>query len=76
MHMTQEQQQVFEQAVLSGIARNAKEAYEAGCAALRRQLAELKAEQIAKQQAAQKSEDEFIASNQFSLFPQATEANS
>ncbi len=70
--MTQEQQHVFKQAVLRGLVKNAKEAYEAGCAALRRQLQELKDEERAKQEAAQKAEAEALARNQFSLFPPPT----
>ena len=36
--MTKEQEQVFEHAVLCGLVNNRKAAYEAGAAALRRQL--------------------------------------
>jgi hypothetical protein len=66
--MTQEQQHVFEQAVIRGIVSNYKQAYEAGAAALRRQLDELKQEEKAKLEAAARAEAEAIARNQFKLF--------
>jgi hypothetical protein len=68
--MTNEQQHVFEQAVLRGLVKNSKAAYEAGAAALRRQLQELKDEEKVKLAAAQRAEAEAIARNQFTLFPQ------
>jgi hypothetical protein len=39
--MTREQEYVIEQALVRGLVKNHKEAHEAGCAALRRQLHEL-----------------------------------
>jgi hypothetical protein len=66
--MTQEQQHIFEQAVIRGIVSNYKQAYEAGAAALRRQLDELKQEEKAKLEAAARAEAEAIARNQFKLF--------
>ena len=65
--MTKEQEQVLEQAVLRGLVKNHREAYEAGCAALRRQLRELQAEENAKLEAAARAETEAIARNQFKL---------
>jgi hypothetical protein len=49
---TQEQDDVIQQALMRALAKNRKEAYEAGCAALRRQLQELLEEENAKQKAA------------------------
>jgi len=48
--------------------KNYKAAYEAGAAELRRQLQELKDEEKAKQDAAQRAEGEAIARSQFNLF--------
>jgi hypothetical protein len=62
--MTREQQQVFEDAVTQGLVKNSKEAYETGCAALRRQLLAARA----KREAAERAEAEAIARNQPSLF--------
>lgn len=67
--MTREQQQIFEEAVTRGLAKNSKAAYEAGAASLRRQLDELRAEEKAKQEAAYRAEREAIARSQFNLFP-------
>lgn len=66
--MTREQQHVFDEAVTRGIVTNHKAAYEIGCAALRRQLTELKEEEKAKCDAAARAEAEAIARNQFNLF--------
>jgi hypothetical protein len=68
MTMTQEQRQVFEQAVYRGIVKNARQAYEDGCAALRRQLLELREEEAAKAEAAAQAEAEMIERNQLRLF--------
>ena len=65
--MTQEQEHVIAQALMRGLVKNHKEAYEAGCAALRRQLQELQEEENAKLQAATQAESEAIARNQFNL---------
>ena len=65
--MTREQEHVIEQAVVRGLVKNHKEAYEAGCAALRRQLQELQDEESAKRNAATRAEAEAIASNPFKL---------
>ena len=65
--MTPEQEHVIEQALIRGLVRNHKEACEAGCAALRRQLQELQEEENAKLQAATQAESEAIARNQFNL---------
>ena len=66
--MIREQEQVLEQAVMSGLAKNHEEAYEAGCTALRRQLHELKEEERAKHGAASRAEAEALACNEFKLF--------
>jgi len=66
--MTREQQHVFDEAVVRGLAKNHAAAYEAGCAALRRQLHELKREEARKLEAAAKAESEAIARNHFNLF--------
>ena len=66
--MTREQQHVFDEAVVRGLVKNHKAAYEAGCAALRRQLDELKREEQRKLEAAATAEAEAIARNQFKLF--------
>ena len=63
--MTQEQRTVVEQAVARGLIRSWKEGYEVGCAALRRQVQELKEEEKAKHEAAERDEAEAIARNQF-----------
>ena len=68
MSMTKEQQAVFEQAVVCGLAKNDKHAYEIGCATLRQQLHTLKEEERAKRQAAERAEADAIAANQFRLF--------
>jgi ABC-type Zn uptake system ZnuABC Zn-binding protein ZnuA len=65
--MTREQEHVIEQALVRGLVKNHREAYEAGCAALRRQLQELKEEEAAKLEAAARAEAEAIALNQFKL---------
>ena len=64
MMMTPEQQRVFEQAVEQGLVKNAKEAYEVGCAKLRRQLQERKT----AAEAADKAAAEAMARNQLKLF--------
>jgi hypothetical protein len=61
--VTQEQEGVIQYAVMRGLAKNRNEAYEAGCAALRRQLQELLQEENAKQKAAARAEAEAIAHN-------------
>jgi len=65
--ITREQGYVIEQALLRGLVKNHKEAYETGCAALRRQLQELQEEESAKLEAATRAESEAIAHNQFKL---------
>lgn len=65
--MTKEQEQILEHALIRGIVKNHREAYEAGCAALRRQLRELDVEEAAKREAAALAEAEAIAQNQFKL---------
>jgi hypothetical protein len=66
--MTREQQHVIDEAVLRGLVKNYNAAYEAGCAALRRQLDELKREEQRKLEAAAIAEAEAIARNQFKFF--------
>jgi hypothetical protein len=66
--MTREQEDVIDHAVIRGVVRNHKEAYEAGCAALRRQLRELKEEEDAKREAAARAEADAVARNQFKPF--------
>ncbi len=66
--MTKEQQTVLEQAVARGLIRSWKEAYEVGCAALRWQVQELKEEEKAKRETAERAKAEAIARNQFLLF--------
>jgi hypothetical protein len=66
--MTQEQEHVIEQALMRGLVKNHREAYEAGCAALRRQLHELKEEEKAKHEAATRAEAQALACNEFKLF--------
>lgn len=65
--MTREQEHVFEQAVLRGLVKNHQQAYEAGFAALRRQLQELEEEEAAKREAAARAESEAVARNPFNL---------
>jgi hypothetical protein len=59
--MTVEQQRVFQQAVDQGLVKNAKEAFEVGAAALRRQLQKRKAQAAA-------AEAKAITQNQLRLF--------
>jgi hypothetical protein len=66
--MTREQQHVIDEAVVRGLVKNHNAAYEAGCAALRRQLDELKQEEKRKLEAAATAEAEAIARNQFKPF--------
>jgi hypothetical protein len=63
--MTLEQEHVTEQALACGLVKNHVEAYEIGCAALRRQLQELKEEDAAKLDAAARAESEAVARNPF-----------
>jgi predicted metal-binding protein len=65
--MNPEQDHVIAQALMCGLVKNHQEAYELGCAALRRQLQELKDEEAAKHEAAARAEAEAIASNEFKL---------
>jgi len=65
--MTQEQEHVIAQALMRGLVKNHKEAHEAGCAALRRQLRELQEEENAKLDAAARAEAEAIARSQFKV---------
>jgi hypothetical protein len=65
--MTREQEHIIEQALIRGLVKNRKEAYEAGCGALRRQLQELREEENAKLKAATQAESEAIARNPFKL---------
>jgi hypothetical protein len=60
--LTQEQEYIIRQSL---VARNRKDACEVGCAALRRQLQELLAEEEAKQNAAARAEAEAIGRNPF-----------
>jgi hypothetical protein len=62
--MTLEQQRIFGQAVEQGLVKNLREAYEVGCAELRRQLQKRKAED----EIADKAEAEAFARNQLRLF--------
>jgi hypothetical protein len=62
--MTLEQQRVFEEAVTQGLVKNSKQAYEIGCAALRKQLQEART----RREAAESAEAQAIARNQGSLF--------
>ena len=66
--MTREQEQVLEQAVIRGLLKDRREGYEAGCAALRRQLHELQEEEKAKQEAAARAETQALACNELKLF--------
>lgn len=61
--MTEEQEQVFEQAVVRGLVKNLQEAYEAGSAALRLKLQELQEEERAKQKVSELAEAEALARN-------------
>ena len=63
--MTREQENVVEQALVRGVVKNHREAYEMGCAALRRQLRELEDEEAAKREAAARAESEAVARNPF-----------
>ena len=65
--MTKEQEYVIAQALVRGLVKNHTEAYEAGCAALRRQLRELKEEDNAKSAAAARAESEALDHNPFNL---------
>jgi hypothetical protein len=58
---TEEQERVFERAVLNGLVKNLQEAYEAGCAGLRLKLQELQEEEKAKQKASELAEVEALA---------------
>ena len=66
--MTHEQEHIFDQAVLRGVVKNHREAYEAGCSALRRQLLELTEEETAKHEAAARAEAQALARDQFKPF--------
>jgi len=66
--MTREQEHVIGEAVIRGLVKNQHQAYEAGCAALRRQLEELKCEEHRKLEIAARAEAEAIAQNHFNLF--------
>lgn len=65
--MTREQENVIEQALVRGLVKNHPEAYEMGCAALRRQLRELEEEETAKREAAARAEAEAVARNPFRI---------
>ena len=65
--MTREQEQIIEQALIRGLVKTHKEAHDVGCAALRRQLQELREEENAKIEAAARAESEAIARDPFSL---------
>jgi hypothetical protein len=65
--MNREQESVIEQALVRGLVKNHREAYEAGCAALRRQLRELEEEEAAKREAAARAEAEAVARNPFKM---------
>lgn len=67
-YMTAEQQQVFEQSVSIGLARDMREAYELGAANLRPRLEEAKAKDKADADAAALAEAEETARRQPSLF--------
>lgn len=62
--VTMEQQRVFDDAVKLGLVKTSKEAYEAGCAILRRQLQDLKTER----EETDRAEAEAIAALQGNLF--------
>jgi hypothetical protein len=72
MMLTQEQDYIIQQALMRGLAKNRKEAYEAGCQALRRQLQELRDEENAKQKAAVRAEADAIARNPFNLLRESS----
>ena len=63
--LTQSQQDIIQESLIRGVARNRKDAYEAGCEALRRQLQELLEEEMAKEKAAARAEAEAIGRNPF-----------
>jgi hypothetical protein len=65
--MTREQEQIVDQALICGLVKSHREAYELGCAALRRQLQELQEEERAKVEAATRAEGEALARNQFKV---------
>lgn len=66
--MTREQEYVIEQALVRGLVKNHREAHEAGCATLRRQLHKLYEEEKAKHEAAARAEAQALACNEFKLF--------
>ena len=66
--MTREQEHVIGEAVVRGLAKNQHQAHEAGCAALRRQLEELKREEQRKLEFAERAEAEAIASDRHNGF--------
>ena len=57
---------------MRGLAKSRKEAYEAGCKTLRRQLQKLREEENAKQKAAARAESEAIARNPFNLLRESS----
>ena len=63
--LTQEQEYIIRQSLVRGVARNRKDACEVGCAALRKRLQQLLAEEEAKQNAAARAEAEAIGRNPF-----------
>ena len=63
--LTQEQEYIIWQSLVRGVARNRKDACEVGCAALRKRLQQLLAEEEAKQNAAARAEAEAIGRNPF-----------
>lgn len=65
--VTQEQDDIIQQGLMRGLAKNCKEAYETGCRAVRRRLQVLWEEENAKQKAAARAEAEAIARNPFDL---------
>ncbi len=58
--ITEEQERIFEQAVLRGLVKNLQQAYEAGSAALRLKLQELQEEEQAKLNAAERAESALL----------------
>jgi hypothetical protein len=70
--VTQEQDEVIQQALVRGLVKNRKDAYEAGCAALRRQLQELVEEESAKEKAAARGVAEAIERNPFDFLRESS----
>jgi hypothetical protein len=71
-----EQDEVVRQAIVRGLVRNRKDAHEAGCAALRRQLQELVEEESAKEKAAARAGAEAIERNPFGFLRESSPSHS